>query len=133
MSTQRYVSPELTHFVGRSLPEDRQYSLLVDKILKTGWLKTAPWQEEFEVLESQAMVGAGEPRVDTDAADAQVVCFCDIPVTDLNLHMNKYSRFGLSFLKPFLISKGASPVMYVANNSRALPFGLSAEFDTDTV
>lgn len=69
------------------------------------------------------MVGAGPPRFDTEATDARVVCFCDIPVTDLSLHMNKYSRFGLSFLKPFLISKGANPVLYVANNSPALTFG----------
>jgi len=38
--------------------------------------------------------------------------------------MNKYSRFGLSFLKPFLIGKGANPVLYVANNSQALSFRL---------
>jgi hypothetical protein len=31
--------------------------------------------------------------------------------------MTKYSRFGLSFLKPFLIGKGASPVMYVADST----------------
>jgi hypothetical protein len=38
--------------------------------------------------------------------------------------MNKYSRFGLSFLKRFLIAKGANPVLYVANNSPALSFRL---------
>jgi abortive phage resistance protein AbiGi (putative antitoxin) len=38
--------------------------------------------------------------------------------------MNKYSRFGLSFLKPFLIGKGANPVLYVAKNSPALSFRL---------
>jgi hypothetical protein len=37
--------------------------------------------------------------------------------------MNKYSRFGLSFLKPFLIGKGANPVFYVANNSPMFHFG----------
>ena len=43
---------------------------------------------------------------------------------DLEIHMNKYSHFGLSFLKPFLIGKGANPVMYVAENSPALSFRL---------
>jgi len=38
--------------------------------------------------------------------------------------MSKYSRFGLSFLKPFLIDKGANPVLYVARNSPEFPFGL---------
>lgn len=31
--------------------------------------------------------------------------------------MSKYSRFGISFLKAFLIQNGANPVFYVANNS----------------
>lgn len=53
----------------------------------------------------------------------QVVCFCDIPVSDLGIHMGKYSRFGLSFLKPFLIEKGANPVLYVSNNSSSLSIG----------
>jgi hypothetical protein len=38
--------------------------------------------------------------------------------------MDKYSRFGLSFLKRFLIDKGANPVLYVANTSPMFPFGL---------
>jgi hypothetical protein len=40
MGVQRYVSNELTHFVGRSLAdEDRQFDLLV-AILKTGQLRS---------------------------------------------------------------------------------------------
>jgi hypothetical protein len=42
MPTQRYVSPELTHFVGKGLPEDQQYSLLVNDILMGGCLKFPP-------------------------------------------------------------------------------------------
>ncbi len=43
MPTQRYVSPELTHFVGKRLSsEDQQYSLLVNDILKGGCLKFPP-------------------------------------------------------------------------------------------
>ncbi len=47
----------------------------------------------------------------------EVICFCDIPDTDREIHMRKYSRFGISFLKAFLIKKGANPVFYVAMNS----------------
>src|SRR5215208_1282488 len=103
MSTQRYVSPELTHFVGKGRAEDEQYAMLVKDILKSGTL-----------------VSGSRPRDDTEAWDAQVVCFCDIPVTDLEIHMKKYSRFGLSFIKRFLVDKGANPMLYVANNSPAL-------------
>jgi hypothetical protein len=73
--------------------------------------------------------GTREPDDDTEAAYSQVVCFCDIPVTDLEIHMKKYSRFGLSFLKPFLVSKGANPVLYVAKNSPALSFRLPESQD----
>ena len=45
------------------------------------------------------------------------VCFCDIPVLGLGIHMTKYGTVGLSFAKPFLVSKGASPVFYVAKNA----------------
>jgi hypothetical protein len=42
---QRYVSDELTHFVGRALPDyEQQYDLLV-KILTSGWL-IAPGTED---------------------------------------------------------------------------------------
>jgi hypothetical protein len=47
----------------------------------------------------------------------QVVCFCDIPVIDLAIHVRKYSKFGLAFKKAFLIERGACPVFYVANES----------------
>jgi hypothetical protein len=125
MSTQRYVSPELTHFVGKGRAEDEQYAMLVKDILKTGWLKHDPTNPTpKEILKSGTLVSGSRPRDDTEAWDAQVVCFCDIPVTDLEIHMKKYSRFGLSFIKRFLVDKGANPMLYVANNSPALPFGL---------
>jgi hypothetical protein len=123
MPTQRYVSPELTHFVGNRLSsEDHQYSLLVNDILKGGCLMYSPIDDRQcnEGLSGSPLVGGTHtPDVDdTEAAYSRVICFCDIPVTDLAIHMTKYSRFGLSFLKPFLVRKGANPVLYVANNSQ---------------
>jgi hypothetical protein len=50
---------------------------------------------------------------------ANMVCFSDIPVPDLGIHMKKFSRFGLSFRKSYLIEHGANPVFYVARNSQA--------------
>jgi hypothetical protein len=137
MPTQRYVSPELTHFVGKGLSEDQQYSLLVNDILKAGWLMHPPIDDRQpnEVVKGSVLVGGSHtPDVDeTEAAYWQGICFCDIPVTDLEIHMNKYSRFGLSFLKPFLVGKGANPVLYVAENSQALSFGLPDSLSGDEV
>ena len=48
----------------------------------------------------------------------EVVCFCDIPAPLRRIHMNKYSEFGLSFPKAFLVLKGASPVFYIASTSK---------------
>jgi len=48
----------------------------------------------------------------------KAICFCDIPVNDFGIHMSKYSKFGLSFRKEFLIERRANPVFYVATDSR---------------
>jgi hypothetical protein len=41
MPQQRYVSRELTHFVGRGRPEEDQYQLLLT-VLRDGWLTAPP-------------------------------------------------------------------------------------------
>lgn len=110
---QRYVSKELTHFVGRQLPAERQYSLLVE-ILRSRWLTHPPHNRNISgnlTVNTEARMSENQMYV------AEVVCFCDIPVSDLDIHIVKYSPFGLSFLKSFLIEKGANPVFYVAKNS----------------
>jgi hypothetical protein len=129
VTLQRYVSEELTHFVGRGKSEEEQYSVLVESILKSGWLKYYPVNPTpAEVLPSGSFVHGRHPGAPVDEMFTPYrVCFCDIPVTDLEIHMRKYSRFGLSFLKPYLIGKGANPVLYVARNSGALSMGMPEE------
>jgi hypothetical protein len=82
--------------------------------LTSGWLTHPPHNPSI----------SGNLHVKKDAPLAEmyspeVVCFCDIPVDDLNIHTAKYSHFGLAFLKSFLIKNGANPVFYVAANSVA--------------
>lgn len=111
---QRYVSNELTHFVGRGKNEEEQYGLLVNKIMKTGWLLHPPhdlnqksgYEVRFDTLISK-----------NELVNPRIICFCGISVGDLSIHMAKYGRFGLSFRKAFLIEKGANPVHYIAKNS----------------
>jgi hypothetical protein len=112
--SQRYVSSELSHFVGRGLPESDQYDILINKILKPGWLTYPPHDP---TLPRTLAVDFSKPISTDEAFKYQVVCFCDIPEPDLTIHIKKYSQFGLSFKKTFLIGQGASPVFYVANET----------------
>jgi hypothetical protein len=52
-----------------------------------------------------------------DMFNPAVVCFCDIPLSDIGIHTKKYSEFGIGFDKKFLIHHGANPVYYVARSS----------------
>lgn len=110
---QQYVSRELSHFVGANLSEEEdQYSLL-SRILISGWLTHPPHKPC-----SGSLVVYGNLSVsENEMYNPGVVCFCDIPVSELDIHVGKYSRFGLSFRKSFLVRRGANPVFYVAKNS----------------
>jgi hypothetical protein len=121
MSTQRYVSNELTHFVGRGMGVDEQYDLLMDQILKPGWLTFPP--HDRSPFRSPSL-DLGTTISDGKMIGHRVICFCDIPLADLSIHMKKYSNFGISFRREFLIRHGASPAFYVANNSTVAASGL---------
>jgi hypothetical protein len=112
---QRYVSDELCHFVGRGKSEEEQYEILVNKILKTGWITHGPHHDPTKAR--TASFDLSKPISTDEAIRYQVVCFCDIPIEDLTIHTSKYSRFGLAFDKKFLITRGACPVFYIANES----------------
>jgi hypothetical protein len=101
--------------VGRGKTLDEQYDLLVNKILKAGALTHGPKHD----LSAPRTLGLNlsKPISTDEMLQYQVVCFCDIPVDDLHLHVRKYSKFGVSFQKDFLIDGGACPVFYVANES----------------
>lgn len=111
---QRYVSNELTHFVGWKLDdEESQYSLLVE-ILTSGQLSHFPHKRN---VRANLHINTHARLSDNEMYTPEVVCFCDIPTGELDIHISKYSCFGLSFLKSFLVRKGANPVFYIAKNS----------------
>ena len=112
--SQRYVSNELSHFVGKGKTEEEQYQLLVDKILKSGWLTYAPHDPSQP---RTASLDLSKPISTDDVIKYQVICFCDIPAADLAIHVHKYSKFGVAFKKEFLVERGACPVFYIANES----------------
>ena len=54
------------------------------------------------------------------------VCFADIPKSELQIHISKYSKFGIAFKKLFLAEKEANPVFYIENNSSICKMDLSS-------
>jgi hypothetical protein len=140
---QRYVSNELTHFVGRSLREvakDReqllsaQYSVLL-KIIKEKCISYPPhWTDQippgmkYSPISRTHLVPKGNFS-SNDMVIPSMICFCDIPIADLGIHIRKYSNFGLSFPKSFLIERGTNPVLYVERNSSIQNTTRSEYFD----
>lgn len=111
---QRYISKELTHFIGRGQTPESQYKLLI-KIINEGWLTHAP----HNARESGNLVVRGGVKISKNEMYApQMVCFCDIPVDDLRLHTEKYSSFGIAFDKNFIVEKGGAPVHYLPIKSK---------------
>jgi len=112
--TQRYISNELFHFVAKDKKESEQY-------------------ETFKKILDEHKLGIGNPHFKTvkfddkkslssnEAYIPDMVCFSDIPLGDIKLHIKKYSSFGISFLKRYLITKGANPVWYISKNSTLGP------------
>lgn len=117
MSFQGYVSSELTHFVGRALRSKKQRYQLLAQILRSGRLK-APKPKGFELRPYVLQKNLSVNLSSNEAYRASVVCFCDIPVDSLDIHMEKYGQFGIAFQKEFLLEQGALPVMYVPTNGR---------------
>jgi hypothetical protein len=114
---QRYVSNELTHFVGRSCKDDESRYDQFKAILSSCRLEPRP----VGFLRSPGGISMGMSASaslsSNEVYETEVVCFCDIPVEDFDLHMQKYSHFGLSFLKQFLVGKEANPVFYIARDA----------------
>ena len=113
---QRYISNELTHLVGRGLKSDKeQYDRLI-KILTEGYITYPPHNKK----DLNARCLSTHYTADFTKNEMYVptmVCFCDIPVCDLSIHINKYSPFGLSFNKEFIARKGGGPVYYVSKTA----------------
>ena len=117
-----YVSDELTHFLGRSLHDDQRRYALLKTVMSTRWLR-ASHRDELGAGFTGHGVGA-ELLSGNEAIQTTSVCFCDIPVETLGVHMKKYGRFGIAFAKRFLLEAGATPVHYVARNARHRGVGI---------
>lgn len=46
-----------------------------------------------------------------------MVCFCDIPLSQVSDHVSKYGRYAIGIKKDWAIQQGVTPVLYVHENS----------------
>lgn len=115
---QRYVSDELTHFVGRAKKNrpDEQFRLLL-KIIRSGTICWPVVDPEFWGNMYNVRLPVDRPN-EPPTIGFTMACFCDIPVADLGLHRAKYSDFGLAFKRQFLVQRGAKPVLYVPEDGQ---------------
>ncbi|MFL5844293.1 MAG: abortive infection system antitoxin AbiGi family protein [Solirubrobacteraceae bacterium] len=118
-----YVSSELTHFVGRSAKDDEEAYGRLLSIIGDGWL--LPHSARLRNQRAENMFALRmQPAVPLSTNERflpEMVCFADIPDTDLEIHTGKYGRFGLAFSKSFLAPKGARPVLYVPHQATTQP------------
>ncbi|MEW9799171.1 abortive infection system antitoxin AbiGi family protein [Alteromonas sp. CYL-A6] len=124
--TQRYISKELVHFVGRGIEAQRQFELLL-KILSDGWITHPPHNPK---ISGNLSINAGVSISANEMYSPEITCFADIPVSDLSLHMDKYSPVGLSFSKEFIAEAGGVPVHYLPINAKVKK---SKNIDTDEI
>ena len=111
---QRYISSQLAHFVGSDHKSDEELYRLLTKILKEGWI-TYPPHDESTKTDRHIITYPTKNICDStnEMYEPSMVCFCDIPVDDLKVHVKKYGPFGLAFDKEFIASNGGVPVYYI--------------------
>lgn len=47
-----------------------------------------------------------------------MVCFCDIPFSKIELHTNRYGKYGIALRKSFCMGKDVQPILYINKKSR---------------
>jgi hypothetical protein len=122
-----YISDILFHFVGKDLQkEEEQYDLL-KKIIQEGWISFPP--HEQQISPGSVEIHSMRSRKLEEMINPKCVCFSDIPIEEISLHVTKYSQFGLGFSRDFLLLKGANPVFYIGENSTAFVQSQNATYD----
>ncbi len=99
-----YISNKLTHWAGGQKSSDKQYEILTKLILSPKKLKFNSCNWNF-CTRRGGRIGYKIP----------MICFTDIPFSEVENHCKKYSTFGISFDKTYLANCHASPVGYVQN------------------
>ena len=93
-SQQRYISDELTHFLWRELKdeddaEQKQYDVLC-KILHEGQLTPPPHNKPLLESAVSTYFNENAKPSQNEMVCPDTVCFCDIPLQDLNMQSKKW-------------------------------------------
>ena len=116
--SQNYISDDLTHFIGRNLSnESCRYSLL-KKILKIGCLSNSELNAAKPCEVTELQINGDAKLSKNEMYIPQMVCFCDIPISQLSIHISKYGKFGLAFSKNFIIANKGIPVHYIPKQAK---------------
>ena len=128
-----YVSKELIHFVGRSAQSDAEAFDRLVTILQDRWLlsREARAIGDRDENVTHLSLSTAEALSTNDRWVPSMVCFADIPMDALAIHVAKYRRFGIAFTKTFLIGKGARPVYYVPKGGRTTPLATYDDLSED--
>ncbi len=127
---QRYMSSDLTHFIGRSLLTDQEQFELMIKIIRSGIIETRNNNRKGAYITRCAYwqnLNSNEMFI------PDMVCFCDIPITECEIHMQKYSNLGISFKKEFLIKQGVRPVLYIPSQVKLYKTNLIDELRNNLI
>lgn len=111
---QSYISNTLFHFVGRSAETDEERYKILSTILSSQVLLFDPHKNRPNAV---PMFRMEDFRKLGEISSIPAVCFCDIPISNLSLHMSKYSKFGIGLKKQDLCRKGVRPVWYIPKDA----------------
>lgn len=117
-TSQGYISNELIHFIGKGCKDcEAQYKLLL-KIMESGCLSNSEENAGKPAGVAQIEINGSAKISQNEMYIPQMVCFCDIPFEYLEIHVTKYSHFGLAFEKNFIVKNGGTPVYYVPKEAK---------------
>ena len=75
----------------------------------------------FGILENTFKVSYSRESVSTKTTKKEfavpIVSFCDLRLSELRSHMNKYGKYGIGMSKLWALKKGLNPVIYISTES----------------